>query len=270
MNLYMRVFSDLHYEHTKYIKDLWEPTPLDTDKDTILLIAGDLDTGRASLDVIKRYNKRFKHVLVVLGNHDYYQQNIKTFAEDYADICNNNFHNVTLLNSTTFEIGDYVFVGDTFWTNMKDGSPKVIEMAPKVMQPDFAYIYEDVTLDEETFMVKKVRMSQATWLNAHHRQYDYIANVVHNSKDKKVIVVTHHAPSLKSVAEKYIRYGDANYYFGNDYDGFIYYHTNIKYWIHGHMHNKSDYMIGETRVIANPKGYPNEYSEFDEVSLFKL
>jgi len=29
----------------------------------------------------------------------------------------------------------------------------------------------------------------------------------------------------------------------------------IKLWTHGHMHNASDYMIGETRVVCNPRGY---------------
>lgn len=27
-------------------------------------------------------------------------------------------------------------------------------------------------------------------------------------------------------------------------------------WIHGHIHANRDYVIGGTRVIANPRGYP--------------
>jgi predicted MPP superfamily phosphohydrolase len=270
MELYMRVFSDVHYEHTQYLSDMWEPPHLDTDNNTILILAGDLCTGKLSLDVIQLYSNRFKQVLIVLGNHDYYLQNIHTFAEEYAQACNERFANVTLLHSTTFEIGDYVFVGDTFWTNMKEGDAKVIRDAHLVMQPDFAYILKDVIFDEETFTQRITKITSDVWLNAHHRQFDYINHVVQNSKDKKVIVVTHHAPSLKSVAEKYKRYGDSNYYFGSDCDDFMHYNPQIKYWIHGHMHNKSDYLIGNTRVLANPKGYPNEYNEFDELSLYKL
>jgi Icc-related predicted phosphoesterase len=29
-------------------------------------------------------------------------------------------------------------------------------------------------------------------------------------------------------------------------------------WVHGHLHSCSDYTIGRTRVIANPRGYPSE------------
>lgn len=34
--------------------------------------------------------------------------------------------------------------------------------------------------------------------------------------------------------------------------------ANVKLWVHGHMHNASDYVIGDTRVVCNPKGYPGE------------
>jgi hypothetical protein len=30
---------------------------------------------------------------------------------------------------------------------------------------------------------------------------------------------------------------------------------HIKLWTHGHTHNAFDYMIGETRVVCNPRGY---------------
>ena len=29
----------------------------------------------------------------------------------------------------------------------------------------------------------------------------------------------------------------------------------IKLWTHGHMHNVSDYLVDETRVVCNPRGY---------------
>jgi hypothetical protein len=32
-------------------------------------------------------------------------------------------------------------------------------------------------------------------------------------------------------------------------------HPQIKLWTHGHTHHKFDYMIGETRIVCNPRGY---------------
>ena len=34
--------------------------------------------------------------------------------------------------------------------------------------------------------------------------------------------------------------------------------SEIDIWIHGHIHTSSDYQIGKTRIICNPKGYPDE------------
>jgi hypothetical protein len=31
--------------------------------------------------------------------------------------------------------------------------------------------------------------------------------------------------------------------------------TQIKLWTHGHTHHCFDYVIGETRVVCNPRGY---------------
>ena len=36
---------------------------------------------------------------------------------------------------------------------------------------------------------------------------------------------------------------------------FIKNHPNILYWAHGHVHESSDYMIEQCRVVANPRGY---------------
>jgi Icc-related predicted phosphoesterase len=34
-------------------------------------------------------------------------------------------------------------------------------------------------------------------------------------------------------------------------------------WVHGHVHNSSDYRIGRTRIVANPHGYGNENPRFN-------
>ena len=38
---------------------------------------------------------------------------------------------------------------------------------------------------------------------------------------------------------------------------------NMKLWIHGHVHNNFDYMIGDTRVICNPRGYEMYQENFE-------
>jgi hypothetical protein len=48
---------------------------------------------------------------------------------------------------------------------------------------------------------------------------------------------------------------------------FIVDHPQIKLWTHGHTHHPFDYIVGETRVICNPRGYINYEPE---ASNFKL
>lgn len=34
-------------------------------------------------------------------------------------------------------------------------------------------------------------------------------------------------------------------------------------WVHGHVHHRNDYMVGDTRVVSNARGYPGEETGFD-------
>lgn len=72
------------------------------------------------------------------------------------------------------------------------------------------------------------------------------------------VIVSHHAPSYLSVADRYK--GDAyNCCFATElHNDIVAMSKPPKLWIHGHMHTRSDYMIGNTRVICHPRGYPGE------------
>ena len=43
--------------------------------------------------------------------------------------------------------------------------------------------------------------------------------------------------------------------YSSSLDEFIMDHPQIKLWTHGHTHEPFDYMIGETRIFCNPRGY---------------
>lgn len=72
----------------------------------------------------------------------------------------------------------------------------------------------------------------------------------------RTVVVTHHAPSMQSLQEKY-RDDPVSAAFGEDMDDFI-----LKYspdlWIHGHTHHCVDYAIGKTRILSNQRGYADD------------
>ena len=55
--------------------------------------------------------------------------------------------------------------------------------------------------------------------------------------------------------------------YSSDLNDFILDNPQIKYWTHGHTHEPFDYMIGNTRVLANPRGYINYEDRADNFKL---
>lgn len=77
------------------------------------------------------------------------------------------------------------------------------------------------------------------------------------------VIMSHHAPSYKSVAEKY-RGSPYNPAFASELGMEILELENPpKLWVHGHVHDDFDYNIGSTRVVCHPRGYPNERAEYN-------
>lgn len=72
-------------------------------------------------------------------------------------------------------------------------------------------------------------------------------------------MITHHAPSLRSVPELY-KADLLSAAYASNLEGFIE-SANIALWIHGHTHQSQDYPIGNTRILCNPRGYPMEANE---------
>ena len=64
----------------------------------------------------------------------------------------------------------------------------------------------------------------------------------------RTVVVTHHAPSLRSVQSRF-RDDPVTAAFAEDMEEFIYSHP-IDLWIHGHTHHCVDYTIGTCRVLS--------------------
>jgi hypothetical protein len=65
------------------------------------------------------------------------------------------------------------------------------------------------------------------------------------------VVVTHHAPSRRSVQPEY-RDDLLTAAFASNLDDLV---GEAALWVHGHIHGPSDYVLGGCRVVANPRGY---------------
>ena len=203
-------------------------------------------------DFFKRCSFQFPHVIYIMGNHEFY--NGKFFAGiDYMREELAKYPNIYMLEQDTKIIDDVTFVGATLWTDMNRGDPLTMH-AIEGMMNDFRIIRND----KRSFAA----MSARDVADRHARTLAYFRSVLAEQHDRKFVVVGHHTPSFQSCHPMYGNDTLMNGGYHSDLSEFILDHPQIKLWTHGHTHHPFDYVIGETRIVCNPRGYENDgYSE---------
>jgi predicted phosphodiesterase len=209
-------------------------------------------TAQRFRDFLKRCSFQFPHVIYVAGNHEFYNgkwtQSLTTLSNECAK-----FSNVYFLEAGCKKIDDVTFIGGTLWTDMNKHDPLTLH-AVRDMMNDFRVIKKD--LEGYT------NLKPADTVVRHRHMLSYIKQIVAEKPDEKFVVVGHHSPSFQSVHEGYKHETLMNGAYHSDLSEFILDRPQIKLWTHGHTHHPFDYMIGETRIVCNPRGYETEgYSE---------
>ena len=230
-------------------------------------------------DFFKRCSFQFPHVVYIMGNHEHYNFDIaNTYDRLKAELVD--LPNIHVLEKETWKHDDVTFVAGTLWTDMNKGDPLTLWHCNKGMS-DFQVIknsnrmvqHKRNVYHDGTLVVKSVDHYQtpSKWsaedsVEDHKKMLDYIKIATEN-KTKQYVVVTHHAPSPISIAECYRHDTLMNGAFASDLSEFILDRPQIKMWTHGHMHNVSDYMVGDTRVVCNPRGYVGHEQRAKEFKL---
>lgn len=81
-----------------------------------------------------------------------------------------------------------------------------------------------------------------------------------NNVNSNDIIISHHLPSYKSIADKFIR-SKLNCFFVSDCEKEII-EKQPKLWFHGHTHSECDYYINNIHILCNPVGYPTERNDY--------
>ena len=81
---------------------------------------------------------------------------------------------------------------------------------------------------------------------------DWLRRQVAEPFDGPTVVVTHHAPSLGSVATPYAADWLTPAFVSELPSEFF---EGSTLWAHGHTHSPFDYQRGRCRVVSNPRGY---------------
>jgi hypothetical protein len=247
--MFIRILSDAHLEMGNY-----EIPKLPTDSETVLILAGDigmLEKPYTYKDFIDEACDSFKHVIWTYGNHEYYRGNWP-YSTDVAEELFIDYPNLSHGFQFTVFIDDVVFVCDTLWTDYNKLDPLAMWQCQLRMN-DHRLIRTGPPA--EPWRNKFLPHDAAEY---HYKARDYIFKYVkkYSEDGKKIVVVTHHAPSQQSIHERY-KFDETNAAYASDLDMLIE-QTDIKYWFHGHVHDSFNYMINNTNVIANPVGYFTE------------
>jgi Icc-related predicted phosphoesterase len=111
------------------------------------------------------------------------------------------------------------------------------------------------------------RLTPLDTVARHKNTLKFIKSVVDSNPNKKYVVIGHHAPSKKSIKPRYEEDVEVNGAYSSNLEDFISARPQIILWTHGHMHSYHDYMVGNTRIVCNPRGYIGYESQAEEFTL---
>jgi predicted phosphodiesterase len=232
----LHVLSDLHLSMAAL-------EVADTDAD-LVIVAGDIARPDKACAWARRIDKP---VLYVAGNHEHYQGELQGTLDELRRLCAGS--HVHVLERDAWVFGGVRFLGATLWSDFRlfdDDATCASAMAEAVGR---VRDFQRIAIDDgtrRTFTPLDSRAlcdGTAAWLDAQLQQ----------PFDGPTVVVTHHAPSRRSVHPRFA---------GSLLNGsFV---SNLEHlmgaararlWIHGHTHDSFDYQVEGTRVLCNPRGY---------------
>lgn len=194
---------------------------------------------------LERASDRFEHVIYVIGNHEHYNGKFNETYDILKNECSK-FSNIHLLEKEAKIIDDFTFLGATLWTDAKDRDPMVMWDIGNQMN-DYRRIYHGT---------KKRPFRVSDTVDEHEATMKFFGDYLESHKDERIVVVTHHCPSLQSIAPYYRSgHGLCNYAYVTDLEPFIVDNPHIEAWISGHVHDHFDYEVENTRIIHHARGY---------------
>lgn len=245
------ILSDLHHE-------VWREAPkqaqellgamqpnLDASHPDLVILAGDIDVADRAVAWAHRGFPNLP-VVYVHGNHEAYGQKIDSLKGKLAEACRATGH-IHFLDRGEVVVGNVRILGATLWTDFQllgpDSLQEAMQSAALGMND-----YRKIRLAKSGY--RRIRpLDVAQW---HLEDRIWLENKLAAPFSGKTVVVTHMAPSERSIPERYQGqlYSAA---FASDLDALV---QKADLWVHGHVHDSMDYLLGKARIVCNPLGYP--------------
>ena len=237
------LYSDLHIGFHPNLKpeDVIDPTA------DLIIDCGDVGTLDNTIDWYSNSFFDGKKVLFVAGNHTYYGNEYKQVEK----VLRTYNRNIKYLSNTYVEIDGILFFGATFWTDFLLYGKQSKDLCKRTAK-QYA--------DYRSILNNSLNITPAFTERLHITALRLMSTVC--SLNKPTIMITHHTPSWKSSLPKY-RSDFFTSSFCSNVDWMCMRYPNIKYWLHGHVHNRCNYKLNKTKVLCNPYGYPEQCKKFN-------
>ena len=248
----VQILSDLHIDsYARQSHPIGHIPKTDAD---VILVAGDTANSDSGMPWLQEQAKRLQVPLVTIaGNHEYFNEDVLHFDHKLATWDNYDSisrQGVRILQCQHLDIGEIRILGCTLWTDYQYQANEDTMAAARRFMRDYKQIYVG-----EALFSPEASMQ----IHAKHRQWLQQALISAHQLGKKTVVMSHHSISALSVSEKYANL-PSNAAFVSDLSSWMQENWAPALWVHGHTHEAFDYRIGNTRVIVNPRAYPNEVS----------
>lgn len=248
------VWSDLHLESAP-----WTPPKTGAD---VALLAGDIYTkSRCFPAGFGDARQAFGcPALAVLGNHEHYHGKIeRTLGKIQPSAAQ---AGLQVLECDAVVVAGVRVLGCTLWTDFRlfarddDAAMRADASACAQRLTDFR------TIRVATDAYRRFSPKDAAGL--HKASLEWLCAALATPFDGPTVVMTHHAPSLRSIPARY-QADPLSAGYASHLDWAIA-QFQPALWVHGHIRDSMDYRIGPTRVVCNPRGYiPDEPNRaFDE------
>lgn len=235
----IHLLSDLHNEF-----DLFEPEVRDAD---VVILAGDINVKTRGVEWAK--NTFTCPVLYVPGNHEFYGGHLTRTLEKMRAASSDQ---VRVLDRDEVILSGVRFLGATMWTDFSaTGNPPIAAFTAQNGLNDFKQI--------RTAEFRRIRPADLISESAKTR--DWLRAKLADPFDGPTVVITHHAPSMRSLEDNPHAGGHLDAAFANRWEDLMG-GDQVALWVHGHSHTAVDYDVAGTRVVCNPRGYPGEDTDF--------
>lgn len=232
----LQVLSDLHLGNTPFNHP-------HTHAD-IVVLAGDISRPAQAIEWAQGFEQP---VLYVAGNHESYGSSVqRTTIELQKRSAGTNIH---FLQNEQRILHGVRFLGTTLWSDFNLFDTDALRQQSIAAAVPFIRDFSRIESDRAPGTSFSPEDMDA--LFAHNKAW--LANALNETFNGPTVVITHHAPSRRSIHDRFKDSLVNSCFVSNSED--LMGSGRVALWIHGHTHNSFDYDVKGTRVLCNPRGY---------------